>query len=114
MGLVLADAGVRAQGRGDRHVPGELGQQPGMESLVVGDLAEADPAVEDGRANGRGGVVGVGGVDDPEVASGHSHVVGLAVIGPRHCRRALVVLDQGRGAGIEEQRAGGTAAAVLE
>ena len=87
MRLVLTDAIVRAQGGGDRHVPGELGEEAGVERRVLGHLAEAHPAVDEGWSERRVGVVGVGTVDDPEIASGHAHVVGRTLVGPRDVGR---------------------------
>ena len=84
VGLVLPDAVVRPQGGGDGDVPGELGQEPGMDRRVLGHLAEAHPAVDEGGSERRVRVVGVGAVHDPEVASGDAHVVGRAVVGARY------------------------------
>ena len=82
MRLVLADAGVRAQRSRDRHVPGELRQQPGVDRLVVGHVAEADPRVEHRGSDRRVGITGVGVVDDAQVAAGDRHVVRLDSYGP--------------------------------
>ena len=81
---------------------------------VVGHLAEADPAVDDGRPDRRVRVIGVGAVDDPEIASGHPHIVRRALVGPRDVgrRRPRGARVVGRGH-VEQQRSRGTAPAAL-
>ena len=105
---------VGAQRGGDRHVPGELGQQPGVDRLVVGHVAEPHPRVQHGRPDGCVGVAGVGAVDDPQVPAGHRHVVRLGLVRAGHVRGGIGVADHvGRG-DVEQQRAGRAGPVALD
>ena len=64
VGLVLADAGVRAEGGGDREVPGELGDEPGVDRRVIGHVSEPNPCVQLGWSDRGVRIAGVGVVDD--------------------------------------------------
>ena len=80
---------------------------------VLGHLAEAHPAVDEGWSERRAGVVGVGTVHDAQIASGDTHVAGRTLVGPRDVGSVGGVTHEWGRHGVEEQRSRGTAAAAL-
>ena len=92
----------------------ELRQQSGVERLIVGQMAEADPGVYDRRPGRHARVVRIGAVHHPEVATGHPHIVRFACVGSRNVRRVDRVADDVFGRNVEEQRAGGADPGTLE
>ncbi len=70
MCVVLADSFVRAERRAYRDVPGELCQQPGVQTRIVRYRPEADPRVDDRWTHRRLRIVRVRSVDYPDVPSG--------------------------------------------
>ena len=76
----------------------------GVEVRLRRRVAEPDPCVELGRSD----VVGIGAivaVDDPQVATGHLHVVRLGVGGSGDVGHRHAAVDHVGRAGVEEEQA---------
>ena len=84
MCLVLSEALVGPKGGGNGQMAGELRQEPRVERRVLWDFTETNPRVQDGRSDRCAGVVGVGALDDPDVAAGDPHVVRGRIVRTRH------------------------------